>query len=212
MKYDPAVHHRRSIRLRGYDYSQAGAYFVTICVQGRECLFGEIVGAGPRVRPDAPSEMRLNAAGMMAQEIWQEMPEQYPGVDLDAFVVMPNHVHGIVVLVGPRQTQGAAPTLPDIVRQYKTLTMKRYADGVRHCGWRPFPGRLWQRNYWERVIRDEQELQAVREYIQNNPAQWAEDQLNADWNDRGAGTTGAGAGTGARAGTGACPYGGGMIS
>jgi len=210
MRYDPAIHHRRSIRLQGYDYTQAGAYFVTICAQGRECLFGEIAGAGPCVCPgfrtccsDAPSKMRLNAAGMMTQQIWQEMPEYYPGVALDAFVVMPNHIHGIVILAGQGQTsgqqhgqaQGPAPTLPDIVRQYKTLTMKRYADGVRQCGWRPFPGRLWQRNYWERVIRDEEELQAVREYIQNNPARWAEDQLNARWDDRGAGNGETRAGT-----------------
>ena len=121
----------------------------------------------------------------MVWNTWHEMPEHYPRVQIDAFMVMPNHLHGIVVLVGQEsgQAQGPAPTnfltLPDVVRQYKTLTMKRYMDGVRQCGWLPFPGKLWQRNYWERVIRNEQELQTVREYIQNNPARWAEDQLNA---------------------------------
>ncbi|CAK8714609.1 MAG: REP element-mobilizing transposase RayT [Candidatus Electronema aureum] len=185
MRYEPAIHHRRSIRLTGYDYSQGGAYFVTICTQDRECLFGEIVvGVGPCAYPDVPSEMRLNTAGQMIREIWHEMPEYYSGVALDAFTVMPNHLHGIVVLSGQiqgmiGQAQGPAPTLPDVMRRYKTLTTKRYADGVKGCGWRPFPGKLWQRNYWERVIRDEHELNGIREYIENNPARWTEDQLNA---------------------------------
>ncbi len=90
MKFDPAKHHRRSIRLRGPDYSQAGAYFITICVQNRLCLFGEI----------GNSEMRLNDAGRMVQTVWDEIPVYYPGIDIDAFVVMPNHIHGIVVVVG----------------------------------------------------------------------------------------------------------------
>lgn len=90
MKCDPARHHRRSIRLKGYDYTQAGAYFVTIVTQGRECLFGELVDG----------VMQLNAAGWMIQSVWEEMPVFYPGVDKDEFVVMPNHIHGIIVLVG----------------------------------------------------------------------------------------------------------------
>lgn len=176
MKYDPAAQHRRSIRLRDYDYTQAGAYFVTVCMQNRKCLLGEI----------ADEQMRLNAAGKMIERTWQELPDHYVGVDLDAYCVMPNHLHGIAVLVGQGrgQAQGPAPTadlltLPDVIHRYKPLTTKRYADGVKHFGWRPFPGRLWQRNYWERIIRNEQELQGIREYIHNNPARWQEDQLNA---------------------------------
>ena len=93
MKYDPDIHHRRSIRLKGYDYSQAGAYFVTICTQNRECLFGEILDG----------EMALNDAGRMIKTIWHELPEHYPGVGIDAFQVMPNHMHGIVIVgAGPR--------------------------------------------------------------------------------------------------------------
>ncbi|HPN32919.1 MAG TPA: hypothetical protein PK843_00255 [bacterium] len=90
MTYDPNKHHRRSIRLKGYDYSQAGAYFVTICTQNRQCLFGDVTDG----------EMRLNAAGQMVQSVWDELPLFYPGVDIDEFVVLPNHVHGIVILVG----------------------------------------------------------------------------------------------------------------
>ena len=176
---------RRSIRLQGYDYSQAGAYFVTICTQNRECLFGEIVDG----------EMRLNDAGKMIQVVWDEIPAYYPGIDIDSFIVMPNHIHGIVVIVGaaPRgrpesayspqngQAQGPAPpglTLPDMVHRFKTMTTKRYADFVKQNGWPPFPGKLWQRNYWEHIVRNEPELNRIREYIHNNPAQWELDSLN----------------------------------
>jgi len=90
MKFNPEIHHRRSIRLQGYDYSQAGAYFVTICTQNRECLLGEVVAG----------ETQLGAAGKMTQAVWDEIPEHYLGIDVTEFVVMPNHVHGIIVIVG----------------------------------------------------------------------------------------------------------------
>src|SRR4030067_810673 len=86
--FNPDIHHRRSIRLRGYDYSQAGAYFMTLCTQKRECLFGAVVG----------DSMRLNDAGHMVQNIWEALPDLYAGVTLDTFVVMPNHIHGIIML------------------------------------------------------------------------------------------------------------------
>jgi len=86
--YDPERHHRRSIRLRGYDYTQAGAYFFTICTQDRACLFGDVIDGA----------MRLNDAGLMVQTVGDEIPEYYPGVDIDAFIIMPNHIHGIIVL------------------------------------------------------------------------------------------------------------------
>jgi REP element-mobilizing transposase RayT len=186
VKYDPEKHHRRSIRLKGYDYSQAGAYFATICTQDRACLFGEIVSG----------EMHLNDAGRMVKTVWDEIPVFYPGVDIDAFVIMPNHIHGIIVLVGaaPRgrpdwgraqgQAQGPAPTdtaglsLPDMVHRFKTMTTSRYTDGVKQSGWPPFRGRLWQRNYYEHVIRDRESLKRIREYIADNPARWAFDREN----------------------------------
>lgn len=90
MKHDPDRYHRRSIRLKGYDYSQAGAYFVTICTQGRECLFGEVVDG----------EMRLNEAGQMVHRIWNDLFVKYPDIEIDEFVVMPNHFHGIIIIVG----------------------------------------------------------------------------------------------------------------
>jgi len=197
-------HRRRSIRLRGYDYSQAGAYFITICIQNREYLFGNIVGGG----------MMLNDAGGMIQTVWDEIPMYYGGIDIDEFVVMPNHIHGIAIIVGatPRgcpvstrgcpdtngqarggqtngQARGPAPTgnmgilsLGDIVHRFKTMTTKRYTDGVKQWGWKPFPGRLWQRNYWEHIVRNETELNRIREYIHNNPAKWETDRLNLSEN------------------------------
>jgi REP element-mobilizing transposase RayT len=191
MRSDPGHHHRRSIRLKGYDYSQPGTYFVTICTQERACLFGWMVDG----------KMLLNDAGRMVQTVWDAMPVHYVGVAIDAFVVMPNHIHGIVVLVGaapcgrPRsgqrpleqassmgQAQGPAPTvaisLPDVVHRFKTMTTKQYADGVKQSGWSPFPSQLWQRNYYEHIIRGEDSLNRVRRYIADNPTQWEIDREN----------------------------------
>jgi REP-associated tyrosine transposase len=180
MRSDPNPHHRRSIRLKGYDYTQPGAYFVTICAQERVCLFGDIVDG----------KMLLNDAGRMVQTVWEAMPVHYMGVAIDAFVVIPNHIHGIVVLVGAApcgrplmgQAQGPAPTiaisLPDVMQRFKTMTTKRYADGVQQRRWSSFPGRLWQRNYYEHIIRDAECLNSIRQYIADNPAQWELDREN----------------------------------
>ena len=188
MPYDPRKHHRRSIRLKGYDYSQAGAYFVTIVVKGRECVFGEI----------ADGEMQLNELGRIVDSVWSELPDRYPETELDAFVVMPNHVHGIVVItvaVGaihelplrnelpPRDelplrdttdpTQRRKMLLPKIVGYFKMNTAKRI-NLSRQTPGLPF----WHRNYYEHIIRNEADLQRIRDYIQTNPVRWAEDQLH----------------------------------
>ncbi|CAK8721681.1 MAG: REP element-mobilizing transposase RayT [Candidatus Electronema aureum] len=193
MQYNPDIHHRRSIRLQGYDYSQDGAYFITICVQGRECLFGDIAEGG----------MRMNEAGKMILQIWNELPQRFSNAEIDILAVMPNHLHGIIFLHRrgepcvrpashcisslPSNTKGDHKdrpygTLPDsigrLVQAFKSITTNQYIHGVKKQGWRPFPGRLWQRNYWEHIICDETELEKTREYVQNNPAQWALDELN----------------------------------
>jgi len=184
MKYDPARHHRRSIRLKGYDYIRPGAYFVTICTQDRMCLLGEIVDG----------EMRLNDAGEIVAWTWHDLPNHISNVQLDAFVVMPNHVHGIIIITDPvvavvvgagsvgAGSVGAgsepAPTprmygLPEIVRQFKTFSARRIND------LRGTPGTpVWQRNYYEHIIRDEESLNRIREYILNNPSRWEMDQEN----------------------------------
>jgi putative transposase len=177
-------HHRRSIRLKDYDYAQAGAYFVTIVVQDRKCLFGEVVDG----------VVRLNDAGLMVQAVWEDLPSHYAGIDPDALVVMPNHIHGIIALLGtgPRATptsegqpQRVAPTrnaakmsLSDVIHRFKTLTTKRYIEGVKRFLWASFATRFWQRNYFEHIIRDEESLQRIRQYIHENPARWIFDREN----------------------------------
>jgi putative transposase len=182
MKFNPDIHHRRSIRLKNFDYALAGAYFVTACTQNRECLFGKIVDG----------TMVLNDAGKMIQMVWDELPIHYDGVDIDQFIVMPNHIHGILVLVGagPRacpdtinvktEQPRVAPTisLPDVMHRFKTFTTTRYRIGVNQSQWSPFPGKLWQRNYYEHIIRAEEDLNKIRGYIVNNPAGWDKDEDN----------------------------------
>jgi len=269
MRFDPERHRRRSMRLKGYDYSQAGAYFVTICTQGRACLFGEVVDG----------EMRLNDAGRMVVAEWERLPALFPNVVLDAFVVMPNHIHGIVILTDPADdaTDGAtaigatiggattgraatggattggattrvapttagddatpvgaglvpaqsgaglvpalstmaeddatpvgaglvpaqsgaglvpvpstpapstpalstpAPTLGDVIGAFKSRVTVEYIRGVKTFGWTPFDRRLWQRNYYEHIIRNEETLNCIRRYIAENPIRWAFDREN----------------------------------
>jgi REP element-mobilizing transposase RayT len=181
-RFNPNLHHRHSNRLRGYDYSKEGAYFITICTQNQECLFGEILDG----------RMVLNDAGKMIQSVWDELPQHYPGVDIDAFVIMPNHVHGILVFenrVGagspcPKDRincdtgkgAGTAPlrkTLGSVVAYFKyksTKSINKFQD-TSGC-------RLWQRNYYEHIIRNEDDLNRIREYIIYNPVQWITDPEN----------------------------------
>ena len=209
MTYDPKKHHRRSIRLSGYDYSQPGAYFVTIVAQGRQCLFGDVVD----------DEMRLNDAGQMVERWWLGLRSKYPHVIPDACVVMPNHFHGIVILTdGPRDdvqegahigaplqppathvgpgahvgaplqspaTRGGAnararASVPDIVQWFKTMTTNEYIRGVKRLGWTRFTGKLWQRNYYEHVIRDKDSLNNISHYIAHNAALWDDDDENPE--------------------------------
>ena len=175
---NPKIHRRRSIRLRGYDYAQEGVYFVTVCTHNHTLLFGEI----------SSDQMRLNNAGCTLVTQWQALPVRFPNVRLDAFVVMPNHIHGIIVLTRQKvasrdgatgATLVVAPTpLGSVVGAYKSLTTVDYVHGVKASGWMPFDGKLWQRNYYEHVIRDEAALSRIRDYIVHNPAKWAGDSEN----------------------------------
>ena len=191
---------RRSLRLKDYDYAATGAYFVTVCTQNRACLFGEVVN-------DA---MQVNEYGDIVLRYWEKIPDHFANVELDAFVVMPNHVHGIIVLtdgehaapatpvvsVVPVGAQHAAPlpaplpprrprrnvqpgSLGAIVRSFKSAVTQRINAARRHgtaCCAPTSP--VWQRNYYEHVIRNEESLHRLREYIQNNPARWADDEEN----------------------------------
>lgn len=174
MSDNPDIPQRRSLRLKGYDYSQAGAYFVTICAHGKACLFGDVIG----------SEMKVNELGRKVQAVWDDLPVHYPHVATDVFVVMPNHVHGVVVLRAGLGSDHAemragfkpAPTarhgLSEIVRAFKTFSARRINE-FRETSGAP----VWQRNYYEHVIRDDADYNRIAEYIANNPQRWAEDTL-----------------------------------
>jgi len=180
---------RRQNRVSGYDYSQGGYYFVTVCTQDRIEWFGEI----------KKGEMVLNDIGKMAHQLWNEIPFYYSGIHLDTFVVMPNHIHGIIIIessVGTTpcgcptrnefgqtqmfgQTRGSVPTdklsLSDVISRYKSLVTKKYIDGVRQYNWTAFNKKLWQRSFYDCIIRNETSLNQICQYITNNPRQWDTD-------------------------------------
>lgn len=209
MKYDPEIHHRQSIRLAGYDYSQAGGYFITIVTHGRQPLFGQVVDG----------VMQLNDAGRIAQTEWNKLAKRFPGIEMDEFVVMPNHIHAIIVIaetVGARQNppsvgagestsigarqnglsqsydSSLASPLPNsplpgasslrgpgqgvlgtMIGSYKSTTT-RIINGLRHTPGLP----IWQRNYYEHIIRNETDSNRIRNYIETNPMNWANDSEN----------------------------------
>ncbi|HUW58263.1 MAG TPA: transposase [Planctomycetota bacterium] len=190
MSSGPAEHHRRSVRLKGFDYAQAGGYFVTVCADKRRPVFGRI----------SEGKLVLNARGQIVRACWQEIPRHFPQTELDAFVVMPNHVHGVIVIheqtdgrlsgdVGaqhavPLQSEKAssarafgelpARSLPAIMRSFKSAVTRR----IRERGGRRM--RVWQRGYYEHVIRNNDDLNDIRRYIVDNPARWATDSENPD--------------------------------
>lgn len=185
---DTKPSHRRLLRLKDYDYAQAGAYYVTVVTQARVCLFGDVIGG----------EMRLNEAGSLVLRAWNDLPDHYAHASLDAFVVMPNHVHGVIVLgdgverAGLRPAPTPAPTagptsvpikphpskvhaLPEIMRAFKSFSARRINEHRNKAG-----EQVWQRNYYEHVIRNERELNEIREYIICNPQNWECDDENKD--------------------------------
>jgi putative transposase len=165
-QYDPAIHHRRSIRLRGYDYAQSGAYFVTISTYHYAHIFGEIVD----------DTIHLNAYGQIVGEDWQWLVGQYAFVELDTFVVMPHHLHGIIVIEGGEGGSRTARTKPlgGLIGAFKTVSTKHVNE------WRETTSAmLWHRNYYEHIIRNDDDLDRIREYIATNPARWSEDAGNS---------------------------------
>ena len=171
--------HHRNIRLQKYDYSREGSYFVTICTQDRLFVFGDI----------AEKKMKLNKWGLIVEQCWHDLVKHYTGIELDAFVIMPNHVHGIIVItvvvtvihnVGdgfkPSPT-GTGETkchgLTEIVRALKTFSARKINEQRNTQG-----QKVWQRNYYEHIIRNEISLNKIREYITNNPRNWHTDGNN----------------------------------
>jgi putative transposase len=183
---DPIRHHRRSIRLKGYNYTQPGSYFVTIVTKNREHIFGEII----------MGKIHFNLYGRTIMKYWQEIPRNFSNAELDIWTIMPNHIHGIIIIhpnlstgeashykasdiddASPQQQRptGTNPqSLAAMIQNFKSISTRRINRFRRTPG---VP--LWQRDYWERIIRDERELNQVREYIQNNPLQWPRKQENS---------------------------------
>lgn len=168
MRFDRRKHNRCSIRLRGYDYSQAGAYFVTVCTFNQACLYGQVV----------EGEMRLNEYGLVVHKCWNELSSHYPYVETDEYAVMPNHLHGVILIIagaGPSLRSTYNHTLGQIVGYFKYQSTKEIN------GRRGTPGeRIWQRNYYEHVIRSENELNRIRKYIAENPLKWEMDPENPE--------------------------------
>lgn len=153
------------LRLRGYDYSSPGYYFITICCENRTRFLGD-------VRDNA---IILNEPGEMVHRTWTDLPGELRGITIDSFVTMPNHVHALVG-VGVRLTDpDKRSSLIDIVHWYKSLTTTFYIKGVRESGWPRFDGRLWQDRFHDHIVRNEQELDVIRNYIATNPERWEED-------------------------------------
>ncbi|NCC99824.1 MAG: transposase [Bacteroidia bacterium] len=204
MTYNPAKHHCRSIRLKGYDYSQSGLYFITICCQNKACIFGHIENG----------IMIMNHAGQMVENEWLRLPQRFHNIQSHEFIVMPNHFHAILEIVGSTPTvdqnitnpvgstlvvdlnnidngqpQGIAPTIApttenptektigEIVGAFKSITTVEYVRGVKKNNWQAIDKRLWQRNYHEHIIRNEQSYINISNYIINNPVNWDEDVL-----------------------------------
>jgi REP element-mobilizing transposase RayT len=168
MKFNPDLHHRRSIRLKGYDYSRNSAYFVTMCSWERESIFGELVDG----------EMRLNYWGLIIDATWCWLGKQYPYLELEDYVVMPNHLHGILLFDRCKGGSRTAPTgktkpLGQILGAFKTRSTKLVNE------FRQTPGApIWQRNYYERIIRNQGELNRMGDYIVSNPVNWIDDENN----------------------------------
>lgn len=182
-----ALPDRQSNRLRGYDYALPGAYFVTVVAQGRIIHFGSVVD----------SEMQLNEVGKMVREEWLDLPTRFSTVQLDEFILMPNHFHGILFLIdqgdvgaglvpardpqaGDHQGRPYGNQLGTVIGTFKSITTNRYIKGVKEGVWLPLEKRLWQRDYYDRVIRDEEELNDLREYVRYNALKWPEDTENPD--------------------------------
>jgi REP element-mobilizing transposase RayT len=163
MIYNPNIHNRRSVRLKGYDYSEEGLYFITICVQDRKCLFGKIVYG----------KMNLNDAGNISDNCWLEIPNHFPNVVLHEHIVMPNHVHGIIELIKTGSQNGSESSAVGVenFQPLQSPNVSLSSMGIQNFE----PLRIWQRNYYEHIIRNEQSYQQIADYIINNPNNWQED-------------------------------------
>ncbi len=154
---------RKRMRLQSYDYSQNGAYFITICTQNRKMIFNNHVGADPCVRPNHANEMIIK---------WlMKLEEKYQDVKIDKFVIMPNHIHFILMVDHPTGVHMGTP-LQEMMQWFKTQTTNEYIKGVKNGLFLPFEKRIWQRSYHEHVIRNQSSYEEIWQYIDTNPIKW----------------------------------------
>ncbi|MDR2065735.1 MAG: transposase [Prevotellaceae bacterium] len=210
MPYDPNIHHRHSIRLKGYDYSQEGLYFITVCCKNKVCRFGKIENG----------EMILNDTGKIAQQCWLEIPQHFPHAELHEYVVMPNHIHGIVELVGAKNFSPLSPSpspsfspastlcandnmdakINNMGAKNNTMDAKNNNMGAKNFSplhgpsrtigsiirgfkigvTKQLDGSIWQRNYYEHIIRNERSYQNISNYIIHNPEKWQNDKFYSE--------------------------------
>jgi putative transposase len=182
MTYDHFKHHRRTIRLNDHDYSDPGIYFITIRTMCQGTWFGEIISG----------KMQLNEAGWMIKRIWQSLPQRFPCITIDESMIMPDHFHGLIVIkfnqknriedeinVHQGNLRDSLPTgtatnsVGRVIQAFKSISTHEYIIGTNNRGWPSFPGKLWRRDYYDRIIRDTEELDRIRDYIRNNPRKWA---------------------------------------
>ena len=157
------------LRLRDYDYSTPGTYFITICTEGRPCLFGDI----------EEGHLRSNTAGLMVESWWHTFPRHYPSVDVTDLVVMPNHIHGLITL-GTSPVEETYASLSLVIGWFKSITTTDYRRGVALYGWPRFPGKLWQEGFYDHIVRTDAVLNRIRRYIAENPGRWRDDDFHPD--------------------------------
>ena len=154
---------RKPTRMEGFDYTTPGCYFVTINVRQRSKWFGTV----------SNGQLFPNDAGLMVQHVWENLPDHFPGIIADLAIVMPDHVHGIIML-GTEPDVPADHSLSDVIGAFKSISAVEYGRGVRTCGWSPYDGHFWHRSFRDTIVRTERMLNTFRAYIEGNPGRWTE--------------------------------------
>jgi REP element-mobilizing transposase RayT len=154
-------------RLRGFDYSLPGFYFITVCIENRAHLFGKV----------ANDVFTPSKAGGMVRDAWLEQGSRFPGIELDAFCVMPNHFHALVGISTQDNRSSTPVTLSQIMQGFKSATTVEYCRGVKALGWPGYDVRLWQTGYHDHIVRDDRDLERIRDYIGSNPENWQTDEF-----------------------------------
>ena len=171
---------RKQLRLKEYDYSQEGYYFITICTQNRKHILSKIIDVSKQntkpVGADSISaqNVKLTCVGKLIEKIYLNLEKEFPNIKLHDYIIMPNHLHGIIEIY-KRAEIDSAPTINKIIQTFKRHTTIEYIKGVKQGIYKPFDKRILQRNYYEHIIRNEKEYLLIKQYIQNNPLNWEKD-------------------------------------